>query len=453
MVAELAKENRNFFAVPQDIQLESIIIGATLLDLKPNTRADELVKIVKPEAFYEPRHRLIWEAIYALATTNQGVSPESVRSWMADQGTLERAGGYKFLADVVFKSPDGEPLSDHAEKIHGYYIHREYIRFGEELIRLGRNTALSPQELKTKVEELYYDVVQKFHARSTFVQFSQIASSFYTELEKRTDQGKPPGFSSGFPKFDEMIGGYRPGRLYFVLAPSKTGKSVFGLQSAVAVAEEENQNVLFYSLEMTTGDLLTRHIASTAGVDGNRIIRSKMDDDEWQKVWFVTEQILDRNSLNHLYVDDTEDLTIEDIESRSIEFASKHGSVGLIVIDHFHLINYGNAKEYEALDRNGSKLRQLAKKLNCAVVALCQPADLSMRDDKRANENDFQGCKRLKNHAHVIVSIHRPDLWSATARTGETEFWIVKNRDGQMGTFRMMFEAPFTRFTPLNPWQ
>ena len=99
---------------PQAQELEDSVLGALMIEKDAyGTVAD----LLRPEVFYKDQNRLVYEAIRELAGKDQPIDMLSVGEKMRSLGTLEKAGGAVYLADLTRRVASTAHLRYHAEII------------------------------------------------------------------------------------------------------------------------------------------------------------------------------------------------------------------------------------------------------------------------------------------------------------------------------------------------
>jgi replicative DNA helicase len=96
-------------------------------------------------------------------------------------------------------------------------------------------------------------------------------------------KGQMVGYTFGFKEVDQLLGGIRPGGLYFIIGRPKRYKSWFLLKSAVEAAKDGNR-VCFFSLEMGVTEMMNRAMCMFAGTPWNLFVNGQLSDSHVQQM-------------------------------------------------------------------------------------------------------------------------------------------------------------------------
>jgi replicative DNA helicase len=262
------------------------------------------------------------------------------------------------------------------------------------------------------------------------------------------------GVRTGFFDLDRMTAGLQPGDLIVLAARPSMGKTAFALNIAENVAAAEGLPAVVFSMEMGAAQLALRMVGSMGRIDQQHLRTGKLSDDEWGRLSDAVEKL--RNVS--LFIDETPGLTPSELRARARRQARQCGKLGLIVVDYLQLMSGsgGGSEENRAtvLGEISRGLKALAKELQCPVIALSQlNRSVETRTDKRPMMSDLRESGAIEQDADVIMFIYRDDYYNkeTSKEPGVAEIIIAKQRNGPVGTAKLAFLKPLTKFDNLAP--
>jgi replicative DNA helicase len=101
-------------------------------------------------------------------------------------------------------------------------------------------------------------------------------------------------------------------------------------------------------------------------------------------------------------------------------------------------------EEHAAMIRD---LKALALTRDVAVLATSALPELAARPDRRPTLDDFGALGAMKQHADVVLTLFRQDMYEPSRDIeGATELLVRKNRNGPTGYIDLFFYAQWMRF-------
>jgi replicative DNA helicase len=442
---------------PQAIDLEEAVLGAMMIDKKG---VDEVIDILQPDAFYKEQHKFIFEAIVQLFNDTQPIDLLTVSAQLRKNAKLDLVGGDFYLIQLTQKISSSAHIEFHSRIILQKYIQRSLIKISNEIIEDSYDETTDVFDLLDQAESKLYEVTQGNIKRS-----SETAQSLVIQAKKRIEEiaGKEglSGIATGFEKVDQLTSGWQPSDLIIIAARPGMGKTAFVLSMARNMAIDFHHPVAFFSLEMSSVQLITRLISSETGLSSEKLRTGKLEKHEWEQLNIKVKDL----EKAPLYIDDTPSLSIFDLRAKARRLASQHG-IKLIVIDYLQLMTAGGnggkgggnrEQEISTISRN---LKALAKELNIPVIALSQLSrNVETRgSSKRPLLSDLRESGAIEQDADIVSFIYRPeyyklDEWDDEERSptqGQAEFIIAKHRNGGLDNIRLKFIGSLGKFDNLD---
>jgi len=307
-------------------------------------------------------------------------------------------------------------------------------------------------------ESKLYEVTQGNIKRS-----SETAQNLVMQAKKRIEEiSNKEGLSgvpSGFTDLDKLTSGWQPSDLVIIAARPGMGKTALTLTMARNIAVGQNIPVAFFSLEMSSVQLITRLISSETGLSSEKLRTGNLEPHEWEQLNVKVKSL----EQAPLFIDDTPSLSIFDLRAKARRLSSQHG-IKLIVVDYLQLMTGGGSQkggnreqEISSISRN---LKALAKELSIPVLALSQlsRAVETRGGSKRPLLSDLRESGAIEQDADIVSFIYRPEYYNIdewddddqSPTQGQAEFIIAKHRNGGLDSIRLKFIGQLGKFENLD---
>ena len=440
---------------PQAIELEEAVLGAMLIDKKG---VDEVIDLLTPEAFYKAAHQHIFESIFNLFQSSQPIDLLTVSAELRKNGKLDSIGGDFYLVQLTQKVASSAHIEFHARIILQKFIQRSLIRISNEIIESSYKESIDVFDLLDEAESKLYDVAQGNIKKSSDTAQNLVLLA-KKKIEEIANKDGLSGVASGFEKLDELTSGWQPSDLIIIAARPGMGKTALTLSMARNIAVIQNTPVAFFSLEMSSVQLITRLISAETGLSSEKLRTGKLASHEWKQ---LNVKVADLEKAP-LYIDDTPALSIFDLRAKARRLASQY-QIKLIVVDYLQLMTAGSSskagnreQEISTISRN---LKSLAKELDIPVIALSQlsRAVETRGGTKRPQLSDLRESGAIEQDADIVSFIYRPEYYGIeewddeehTSSVGQAEFIVAKHRNGGLDNIRMKFIGQLGKFEDLQ---
>jgi len=207
-----------------------------------------------------------------------------------------------------------------------------------------------------------------------------------------------------------------------------------------------------FSMEMGAAQLALRMVGSLGRIDQQHLRTGALRNEEWERL----AEAVDRLGRVQMFIDESPALNPSELRARARRQARQCGKLGLIVVDYLQLMSGNSSSEENRATEIGEisrGLKALAKELQCPVIALSQlNRSVESRNDKRPMMSDLRESGAIEQDADVIMFIYRDEYYNKDSKEpGVAEIIIGKQRNGPVGTLKLTFLKPLTRFDNLAP--
>ena len=435
--------------LPQNIEAEEAVLGAILVN--PDVMA-KVAEHIKPDSFYKPAHKFVYEAMLQLFNTNERIDIVSVSDVLSYNSQLETIGGRAFINDLSYKTITTSNVEYYAKIIQEKAIKRALISAGGEIVASGYDLDPIDQSLE-RAEKLIFDIASK-KATSDLHHVKDLVMDTYEKIEYRYEhKDELLGIRTDFYELDTMTNGLQRSDLIILAARPSMGKTAFALNIAQNVAIKEKVPVAIFSLEMSKEQLVQRMLCSQAEVDTQRLKNGNMQAKDWDKLT----NAMDDFTQAPIFIDDTSGCTLTDIRAKCRRLKMEQKDLGLIVIDYLQLMeSSGKEDRLQQISAISRGLKTLARELNVPVITLSQlNRGVESRTDKRPMLSDLRESGAIEQDADIVMFIYRDEYYRKgddddetlkAAAKGESEIIIAKHRNGPVGTVKLLFQGNITKF-------
>lgn len=430
---------------PQAKDLEEAVLGAIMLE---KSAFDTVVEILKPECFYTDAHQKIFRAMQGLAIKSLPIDLLTVVEELKVREELDMIGGPYYVSKLTNAVVSSANIEAHSRIVLQKFIQRELIRISGEIIGDAYADSTDVFDLLDDAESKLFEITNN-HLRKNFDSIDTVLVKTIQRIEDmRNREDDITGVPTGFPSLDKLTYGWQPTDLIILAARPSVGKTAFALNLArtAALHPTKPTGVAFFSLEMSSGQLVQRILSAESEIWLEKIARGKLEEHEMKQLY---KRGIERLSKAPIYVDDTAALNIFELRAKCRRLKNKH-NIGLIIIDYLQLMSGAgenrNGNREQEISRISRDLKGLAKELQVPIIALSQ---LSREVEKRKEGNkipqlsDLRESGAIEQDADMVMFLYRPDYYDITANEfgesnkGETYVKVAKHRNGSLDTIKL----------------
>ena len=432
--------------LPHNFLAEQMILNCLLI----NTESIEItLQTISIETFYFKNHQEIYKAIIFMYKNKLPIDILTLITFLQDKGLLEKVGGVKVLIELINQIPNLVHLNEYLYLMQDKYIRRCLIKLGYQAINSGHITNIPLETILSDFEIQLFDLTNEIKKQKVSSS-AELFSNIFFKLKEKSLRPTLPGISSGFYDLDSFTQGFQNSDLIIIAGRPSMGKTALCLNIAVNITKFSKLPVLFFSLEMSKEQLTYRLLATETSINQMRLRRGNLYRTDWLK---ITKKIKTLSNLP-LFIDDTPNLSIQDIRSKIKTVIFEQNKIGLIIIDYLQLMQNSKFKldnRVQELSQITRSLKNIAREFNVPLIALSQLSrNVENRVDKRPILSDLRESGSIEQDADLVMMLYRDKYYNTIKNevntNNYTELIIAKQRNGPTGTVELKFDAKHTKF-------
>ncbi len=447
----MAKKNSLINEMPHNLEAEQALLGCLLIDAKVQT---EIAAFIKEEDFYAESHRYIFQAMQKIAKDNQTIDFVTLTDMLEKLGTLEQAGGIKYITELANVMPSSANYLKYTDIVTRDSMLRKLMRGAGDIIDKCK-TSIDKTTALGFAEKTVYDISNEADT-SEMVRIEQVIPEVMTKLDEITnDKSSTKGIKTKFKGLDRLINGVHKSDLMILAARPAVGKTSFAMNIVENIALQGYSCAVF-SLEMGKDQIVQRLLCSVASVSMENAMKGNMSKPEWLRIMQAKEKL----AKAKIFIDDSAMITPQQVLSKCRRLKNRFG-LDLVMIDYVQLMSSERSSKSDNRQQEISEisrmLKILAKEVNVPVLALSQLNRAVESRKGRPQLADLRESGAIEQDADIVMFIHRPDKGATEKEIAEgkvqknvAEIIIEKHRNGPTGIVKLFFKGECTKFINLN---
>ncbi|MCQ2408692.1 MAG: replicative DNA helicase [Oscillospiraceae bacterium] len=433
-------------SLPHSDEAEQAILGAVLIDPEMISVA---LDIIRPEYFHLEQHKELFRVMVSLFSDGSGnreLDPVVVVHEAVRLGVFENENeGRNYVRDLMESVPSAENIVSYCNIVAERYCARSLATVAQELLRDIAAGTQSAQTLLDSAEQRIYDIRQGRDVRG-LIPIQDVVVSTFKHLEDISgpDRERFLGAKTGYPELDSVTGGMTNSDLVILAARPGMGKTSFALNLATNIARHSGRTVAIYSLEMSMEQLASRMISTEALVDSHKLRTGHLSHEDWSRIAQSSDVLGGMNIM----LSEATGITVPQMKAQ----LRRVKNIGMVVIDYLQLMDAPLKSDNRVLvisdiTRN---LKLMAKELNVPVLLLSQlNRGVESRTDKRPMMSDLRESGSIEQDADIIMFLYNDYYYNRekSQTPNITECIVAKNRHGETGTIKLIWDAQYTRFS------
>ena len=204
---------------PHSDEAEKAVLGCIMLDAQAINTCTELIS--DPDAFYDLRHRTIYEAMLGMSALGEPIDTITLLQWL--EGEVENVGGISFIASLPDLVPSAANIGYYTKIVWEKFMLRRMVTVCTDVVgKIYDYTG----EVEPLIDNIESEVLRVRNA-SRIEEGSGIkdlVGRAIRELERAANK-ETTGLKTGFTELDRLTGGLQPGEMIIIAARPSMGKA------------------------------------------------------------------------------------------------------------------------------------------------------------------------------------------------------------------------------------
>ncbi len=442
-MAKKRKEQEALRVPPHSEEAERAVLGSILL--RPESLL-EVINLLTPEDFYKEAHSIIYKSMLQIFNRGDPIDVVTLTNSLKEKERLEAIGGLDYLIGLTDTILTTSGINYYANIVKGASVRRRLIERCYRILEEAYGGQLNTENLLELAEHNVYEIAEEAFLKDGegLSSLKDVVSLSYKKIEDVSSmKGSLTGLGSGYEDLDKLTTGFQPSELIIIAGRPGTGKTAFALNLAYNVALKAKEPVAIFSLEMSKVQLGMRFLSMDSGIDSKQLRVGFLRDNDYLELLSSLERLSDLP----IYIDETSAITVLEMKAKCRRLKRAKG-LGLVIVDYLQLVQGKKDVESRQLEISeiSRGLKAMAKDLGVPVIAVSQlNRKVEERPNRRPQLADLRESGAIEQDADLIMFLYKDDTQS-DSNTLKVE--IAKNRNGPMGSFRLVFVPNITRFYP-----
>ena len=422
------------------LEAERAILGLILVD---DETAATALDVIQPQYFFGPAHRLIFSRMAQLHANRRKIDLLTLIDALTRAGELEKVGGAARVSSLTEGVPIGGwgHLDEYLRIVKGDALRRTIISAARNVISQAAEGTGDPLAVLDRALESFTAIgTESFLVGDEGVTYREAALSHLASLERHDGIR----LFTDVAEIDRLSGGFRPSELVLITADTGVGKTLFAQQTRRRACQDGLVS-LYASCEMTAGHLVSRELATEAGVEHWKMRRSEAISPPEMRTLLEAA----KHQCEKCRILDGE-ITLSRIRSTARRMRSTSG-LDLVIVDYDELVAVPGQTELDQQRNLVIGCKNLAVVLSIPVVLISQlRKSLQGEDRKIPTLQRIYGSSAKAKHASWVIFVDREYVRELKGDETVARICILKNRDGRIGKIGARFNVRTLTFESLE---
>ena len=434
---------------PNSIEAEKGVLGSILLDAESSIEKC-LSKNVCPEAFFDPRHKVLFQSFLDMDKEKNPMDAVTIKNWLNNRDLLKVVGGEDYLLLLQDSTIVPSHVESYSDIVMDKFLCRKLIKKSSDVIDSVYNSNEEASILVDKAQEALFSI--NYESDNNIQPWKDSIKAAFSDIENMDPNNKITGVNTGYIELNKRLSGFQKTDMIVIAARPGMGKTSLALNLVehAALGDQKLNKppvpVAVFSLEMSREQLAKRMLFSNANVDPSFLkVSGDISPNHHEKLTSAVSKLQKAN----IYIDDTPALDVNQLRAKARRLR-KRKKVELFVVDYLQLLNCSefsrDGRQRETMAISGA-IKALAKELNVPIIVLSQLSRASEgRSENKPKLSDLRDSGAIEQDADIVMLLYRSKYYNSDSDDNTAILDIAKYRHGSTGPISLTFIDTYTRF-------
>nr|QUE28901.1 DnaB [Porphyropsis coccinea] len=398
-------------SLPNNTRAEQIILAGIISNPYLLNR---IVNVVTPELFFNEKHKDIYESVVDIYNNTTNISLLGIINMLTEKDTLKYIGKQDEIEELGNNLINNNKFEEYLYLLLDKFFRRSIIISSQKVLSMALDESKPLDDVIMEFEELFFNLNKGNYISANQFKITSLLTKLIQVIEtKKNSRYANKSILSGFTKFDKLTQGFQKSDLIIIASRPSIGKTAFVLNIAKNIASTHEFPVIFFSLEMSSEQLLYRILATESQIPLFNLRQGQFQPKEWNQIREAIKKLAKFN----IYIDDTPKVTISSLKSKIYQLLNANKNISIIIIDYLQLIetqnnendNKSRTQELTFITRS---LKIMCREFNLPIIVLSQLSrNVETRNNKRPILSDLResGCISFKSKIYTSNQI--ANIW------------------------------------------
>lgn len=432
--------------LPHNFFAEKMVLSCLLLE---PSLIESIPKHLPVDAFYFKNHQELYKVLLYMNKNKLSIDILFLMSFLQSKGLLEKVGGTKVIIDLTNQIPTLFYFEDYVKLVSEKFLRRSLIKMSSRIIEASYIGNIS---IETLLKNMEAELIWLTNCRrpGSFSNNIDALQTIFCDLKEKFLDPKLSGLCSGFMHLDLITQGFQKSDLIILAGRPSMGKTALSLTIALNVLKHARLPILLFSLEMSKEQILYRLLSMETQISAQKLRTGYLNESDWIKLTKIIKLL----AKLPFFIDDSSNLSSQDIQLKLKTILLQQEPPGLIIIDYLQLMHDSekNTKNRtEELSKITRNLKNIAREYNIPIIALSQLSrNVENRPKQRPVLSDLRESGSIEQDADLVLMLTQKELLNTkvpeSTAVKEIDLIIAKHRNGPVGIVSLEFDKKYTKF-------